>query len=46
VRRPSTGPNDDFKITSGQRAVWQKMMLAQSYPFSKLDLDRIVVPLQ
>jgi hypothetical protein len=36
-------PNFDFKITTAQLAVWQKMMLTQSYPVGKLDLDRIVV---
>jgi hypothetical protein len=36
-------PNCDFKITTAQLAVWQKMMLTQSYPVGKLDLDRIVV---
>jgi hypothetical protein len=33
----------DFKITTAQLAIWQKMMLRLGYPVGRLDLDRTVV---
>jgi hypothetical protein len=43
VRAQVPLPNCDFRITTAQLAVWQKMMPTQSYPVGKLDRDRIVV---
>ena len=36
-------PAYDFKITTAQLAVWQKVMVEQGYPVGKLDLNKIVV---